>query len=168
MPTLRYFAYGSNLHPVRLVQRVPSSRAVGTAVLEGWSLRFHKRGQDGSAKCDIVRDRLSRDQVHGVVYQMDAREQDRLDAAEGAGYESLRLRLDGHGAVFLYVALQTHIDAALKPFSWYKSLVLHGARHHALPGHYVRRIERVEATLDPDPERHAQHQAILHAGSRPE
>lgn len=161
MSTLRYFAYGSNLHPTRLARRVPSSRILDTAVLEGWSLRFHKRGEDGSGKCDVVRAAGAGDRVHGAVYRMDAREQECLDAAEGPGYEPLRLRLDGHGTVFLYVALPCHIDGGLKPFSWYKSLVLHGARHHALPEPYVQRIAEVEAVPDPDPERHARHRAIL-------
>lgn len=161
MATLRYFAYGSNLHPERLARRVPSSRILATAILEGWSLHFHKRGEDGSGKCDVVRTTAPGDHVHGAVYHMDAREREDLDAAEGPGYEARQLRLDGHGLVFLYVALPTHIDGRLRPFSWYKSLVLHGARHHRLPEPYVQRIADVEAIPDPDTERHARHRAIL-------
>ena len=44
-----YAAYGSNLHPARLSRRAPSAEFVGTALLPGWELRLHKRGQDGSA-----------------------------------------------------------------------------------------------------------------------
>ena len=50
--TLLYFAYGSNLHPERLRERVPSAESLGVARLEAHVLRFHKRGRDGSGKCD--------------------------------------------------------------------------------------------------------------------
>lgn len=36
---LLYFAYGSNLHPLRLQRRTPSARLAGLAVLEGHVLR---------------------------------------------------------------------------------------------------------------------------------
>lgn len=52
---MRYFAYGSNLCVRRLRRRVPSARALGPARLDGWTLRWHKRGEDGSGKCSIAR-----------------------------------------------------------------------------------------------------------------
>jgi len=50
-----YFAYGSNMAAERLRARVPSARLMGSAVLAGHALRFHKPGSnDGSAKCDAA------------------------------------------------------------------------------------------------------------------
>ena len=66
---LLYFAYGSNLHPTRLGDRAPSVELVGTAVLEGHALRFHKRGADGSGKCNALAtgSRLSDAQKFGAI-----------------------------------------------------------------------------------------------------
>lgn len=53
-PTVLYFAYGSNLCLPRLRSRVPSVALVGTAVLSGYELRWHKRSTDTSGKCDVI------------------------------------------------------------------------------------------------------------------
>nr|MDQ2697092.1 gamma-glutamylcyclotransferase [Pseudomonadota bacterium] len=84
-PLLKYFAYGSNLHPLRLRERVPSATVLGVAELAGWRLRFHKRGQDRSGKCNIIPTGRSGDRVIGVIYAMAAADKDKLDAAEGLG-----------------------------------------------------------------------------------
>ena len=39
------FAYGSNMLRARIQARVPSARAIGTALLAAKALRWHKRGQ---------------------------------------------------------------------------------------------------------------------------
>jgi hypothetical protein len=53
-PRLHYLAYGSNLHPIRLRQRVNSARLIATLSLPGYRVLFNKRGQDLSAKCNLV------------------------------------------------------------------------------------------------------------------
>ena len=70
---LYYFAYGSNLHPVRLLERVPSAQLVGGML--SWSqhrLAFHKKSQDGSSKCNLVHTGEESDEVYGAIYQMDS------------------------------------------------------------------------------------------------
>ena len=166
MNTLYYFAYGSNLHPERLRERVPSSRALAVAELDGHLLRFHKRGRDGSGKCSILPSDRPRDRVFGVVYRMAAAERANLDRAEGlgAGYLRVELTVRVEGAaqpVFSYRAQDGHIDDALAPFTWYHRLVLAGARHHGLPADYIAAIEAIAALPDPDTERHARHQRLL-------
>ncbi len=47
-----YFSYGSNMSSRRLLSRVPSARFITSASLPGHALHFHKKGLDGSAKCD--------------------------------------------------------------------------------------------------------------------
>lgn len=166
MSTLYYFAYGSNLHPERLRERVPSSRALAVAELDGHLLRFHKRGRDGSGKCSILPSGRPQDRVFGVVYRMAAAERILLDRAEGlgAGYRRIELivRVDGMPRpVFSYRAQDEYIDEALLPFTWYRRLVLAGARHHGLPAAYVAAIEAIAARPDPDRERHARHERLL-------
>lgn len=151
---LLYLAYGSNLHPVRLGERVPSARLLGTVVLAGWSLRFHKRSDvDGSAKCDLLRTGADSDQAYGAVYRMAAGDKPALDAAEGAGYRQQTLELDFDGAprrAFAYLAEAAYRDESLAPYDWYRDLVVAGARFLALPRPYVAAIERVSAIPDPD------------------
>lgn len=166
MSVLLYFAYGSNLLPRRLQARVPSARPRRTVQISGWSLRFHKRGQDGSAKCNLLRTGVSADIAHGAVYEIAADERAHLDRAEGLGhgYELAWLELEELGRVFLYCAAETHIDERLRPFTWYKDYVTAGARHHGFPAGYIASIRSIGAVHDPDPERHRQNLALLTAG----
>lgn len=163
MKWLRYFAYGSNLHPGRLASRTPSARAMGTTFLAGWSLRFHKRGSDGSAKCNVMHSGNESDCAYGAVYGMEAKDKLVLDRVEGLGrgYEELWLEAPGHGPVFLYVASPTFVSDGLVPFSWYKAYVLAGARYHALPRAYIDEIDRVPTMEDPDQERQKRNWKIL-------
>lgn len=163
---LKYFAYGSNMHPYRLWQRVPSSAPIETVELIGHVLRFHKRSPDGSGKCNIFRTGLESDRVIGMLYRIDPGERESLDRAEGlgSGYFHAELSVSGRTGshlAFAYVADPRFIDDALKPYSWYKALVLSGARTHGLPLEYVSAIERHEAIDDPDDARHREHLRIL-------
>jgi len=163
-----YFAYGSNLHPRRLHERVRSAAVLGSAVLEGHLLRFHKRGRDGSGKCDAMRTDRPEDVVLGVLYRVDLVDVGTLHDVEGVGrgYEVHDVRVrDGHAHVraFTYVAGSSWIDPALVPWDWYKALVLAGARHHRFADAYVRAIDAVESRPDPDAGRAAEHAALLAA-----
>ena len=170
---LHYFAYGSNMHPQRLEQRVPSSRALTWARLAHHRLCFHKNGKDGSGKCNVLFTGDARHQVCGVVYRMCAGERHLLDAAEGlgAGYDLTRQTVVCHQGheheVFFYVATPTHIDDRLQPFAWYKQLVVDGARAHGLPAHYLAQLREVVAVDDPDPVRAALHLGILDRSGHP-
>ena len=174
MSRLLYFAYGSNLHPLRLRQRVPSSRPFGVASLSGYQLRFHKNGRDGSGKCNVFFTGLVTDRVYGVLYQMAVAEKPLLDAAEGVGngydVHEIEVLTEVHGTqqAFSYVAAVGHIDDGLAPYDWYHALVVAGARHHQLPAEYVDRIAAVTAVADPDRERHLLHQRILSVAGRPD
>ena len=161
-----YFAYGSNLHPRRLGERVPSAVPIGVACLTAHTLRFHKRGRDGSGKCDAWWTGAASDRVIGVVFRLAPVDVDRLDRIEGVGvgYDVSEVRVgltDGDTTAFTYRATADAVDATLAPWEWYKALVLLGARHHRLPADYVERIEDVVARPDPDAARAAEHAALL-------
>lgn len=163
MASVLYLAYGSNLLPRRLRARTASARLAGTIGLPGWSLRFHKRGQDGSAKCNLVPTGRSADMAYGAVFEIPEAERSRLDTAEGLGkgYELEWLEMDGFGRLFLYLAAPSHIEDGLRPFSWYKALVAAGAAYHGFPEDYVACIRQLAACEDPDPERHRRHLSLL-------
>ncbi len=148
---LKYFAYGSNMHPGRMRERTPSAQELGRACLPGWSLKFHKRGRDQTAKCGVVRTGCDADHVWGAVYCIDPAEVCALDEAEslGCGYYKTHCEVEGHGRVFFYVAMDEHIDERLKPLEWYKRYVVEGALHHCLPDEYVRMLCSVPAVDEP-------------------
>lgn len=153
-----YFAFGSNMTHARLRARVGTCEVVGTALLAGHALRFHKRGADGSGKCDAYRTQGKDDQVHGVVYRLTPAQLSRLDDFEGPGYVRRVLALVGMGRVVhaaTYLARGEYIDPGLRPFSWYKELVLHGAVEHGLPLGYRVLIASVAPIDDGDAERAA-------------
>ena len=146
--TYRYFAYGSNLSTERLRARVPSARARGRGRLLHHALRWHKIGRDGSGKCDIV-PTSAPSVVWGVLFDVAQDEKPALDAVEGLGigYFEKEVRIvtdDGECLALTYHANPARIDAALRPFDWYKDYVVRGAREHGLPADYIRELEVVE------------------------
>ncbi|HED12762.1 MAG TPA: gamma-glutamylcyclotransferase [Gammaproteobacteria bacterium] len=158
---MKYFAYGSNLHPARLRKRAPSAEVIGVVQLVGWHLRFHKRSKDGSGKCNIIRTDQPTNVVYGVVYEIDPMEKGALDRAEGLGYgyDESRLPIDGYKDVFCYTA--SEVDDSLERYTWYQGYVIVGARYHGLPEAYVQGIEIVEGIQDPDEARHLTNMQIL-------
>ena len=157
---LTYAAYGSNLHPARLLKRTPTARLLGTACLPDWSLGFCKRSKDASGKCTI---RPGSDGVHVAIFELSAADKQVLDEIEGLGngYSEILLDVPGFGNCFSYVAESSHIDETLRPYDWYRELVLAGARLHGFPDDYVQRLEAVPTTADPDGERAARRWALV-------
>jgi hypothetical protein len=159
------FAYGSNMLINRITdkKRCPSARALGTAELRGYELKWHKRSQDGSGKCDVVQTDDVNSVVYGVLYQIPASEKLALNKAEGLGhgYEAKEVEVVSKGAshkAFVYYATET--DSSLKPYTWYKELVVAGAREHALPGIYLDRLVATDATEDSDRNRHTRNSQL--------
>jgi len=147
-----YAAYGSNLHPLRLTERAPSARFVATGFLPDWSLHFHKRSNDGSAKCNIL---SGGDGIHVAVFEISAADKLALDSIEGlgVGYAETMLSVPDIGDCVSYVAEKSHIDDSLAPYDWYKELVLLGTRIHEFPHGYRNRIRSLPTRQDPDPQR---------------
>ncbi len=164
--TLYYLAYGSNLHPHRLSERVASCRPIEMVVLDNYSLRFHKRSKDNSGKCNAFYTGHSEDRIHGVIYEFNSTEKKVLDNIEGIGkgYEVKFLSIPVFGIeqeVFIYTAIEDYIDETLKPYSWYKELVLQGAIFHGFPRFHIDALTKIEAMPDPNDERRAKHVALL-------
>jgi hypothetical protein len=150
---LYYFAYGSNLHPVRLSRRVPSARLTAVATLAEHTLRFHKRGKDESGKCNAFYTGQPEHHVLGAVYEIAAEEKPILDDHEGPGYEVKSLtvtRTNEPLDVFAYIATESHIDEMLQPYTWYRKLVHLGARHLGFPESYFKAFLAVNALPDPN------------------
>lgn len=161
-----YAAYGSNLHPERLLRRTPSAEFLGTARVGGLQLEFHKRGRDGSGKCSIAENRADTGaHVFVAVYALSRGDSLRLDRIEGvgSGYAHATLAVPGFGRCLSYRAEPGHVDDSLQPFDWYRELVLLGCHRHAFPAAYRAAIEAVGSRPDPDALRRARHRDILAA-----
>lgn len=163
---MHYFAYGSNLHPARLKERVPSARLIGAVELHSHQLVFNKKGTDGSGKCSLLTTGSVSQSVHGALYELDAGHKTVLDKFEskGIGYMDSLIQLQHAGrkyTCFTYFARQSHIDENLKPYHWYKKLVILGARYLQFPESYVDSIERVGSTEDPNQDRSTANRELI-------
>ena len=136
---VRIFAYGSNMHPGRMEQRVRTAAARGRARLPGHRLACDKPGRDGSAKANVLPH--PEEEVWGVLWEIDRLELATLDGFEG-GYERTTLTVwheeDGEVDVEVYVSERRCADPV--PFDWYKTYLVEGARAHGLPGDWVARL----------------------------
>lgn len=153
------FAYGSNMFEQRFRSRVPHAQFMSTATLSGYSLKFHKRSSDGSAKCNVVVDES--DEVLGILFRVPANEKARLDAAEGLGrgyHEELVTVVSDSGErikALAYIADPNAIDDTLSPYNWYRHHVAIGAQDHGLAESYIASILAIRAVEDPDKARAA-------------
>lgn len=157
---MHYAAYGSNLHPARLAERLPAARLIGTAHLPNWSLRFHKRSKDESGKCSIL---PGNDGVYVAIFDISAADKRLLDGIEGlgSGYAGTVLSVPPFGDCASYIAEESHVDDTLRPYDWYKALVLAGAKFHGFPEDYLARIESMQAIRDPDAQRGTEQWALV-------
>ncbi|MEL7085633.1 MAG: gamma-glutamylcyclotransferase family protein [Cyanobacteria bacterium P01_A01_bin.3] len=161
-----YFAYGSNLHPARLSDRTPSAQLITTGCVRGRCLVFHKIGRDGSAKCDALLSAHSNSTVFGALYQLDPQDIPTLDKFEalGAGYNREILSISTETRTlqaFAYIAQAQYVNPDLKPFHWYKQLVIAGAKLHQFPVPYIASIAAIDTIPDPKIERAAQNLGVL-------
>lgn len=147
-----YAAYGSNLHPLRLQQRTPSARLLGTAFSPDYSLRFQKWSLDGSGKCGIFKGSSG---VHFAIYELAGEDKSVLDKIEGVGlgYEVEIIDLPDFDECITYVPARSHVRHELAPYDWYHEIVLLGCEHHGFPTDYIDRIRQETVSEDPDRER---------------
>ena len=145
----RYAAYGSNLHPVRLTERLPTAELLGHAFVPGHSLRFDKRSRDGSAKCGID---AGGNGVYMAVFEVSVSERADLDAIEGVGhgYEPLDIDVPGFGRCFTYEATPSHVEAGIPAYDWYREYVLLGCLLHGFPSDYTAAVAAKIVTHDQD------------------
>ena len=162
--TRLYLAYGSNLHPIRLNGRLPSSRLLATIELHQCRLAFHKRGMDGSGKCDLIPEQDDHLSL-GALYQIAVDEIGELDRLEG-GYQQveLELELDRQRLIaFTYQARPEKIDPSLLPFDWYRSLIEAGGDYLGFPTNPRRDLQQFDVQSDSNSERAAHHLQLLQA-----
>jgi gamma-glutamylcyclotransferase len=158
------FAYGSNMLTARLRGRVLSATPVGIGRLSGHLLKWDKRSSDGSGKCDAEATGRKEDFVWGVLFELNSNEKAALDRAEGLGqgYEERQIEvISDRGPVQAFAYIATTKDPSLRPYDWYKALVVAGAREHGLPEEYVQLLDRIGSVQDPDRARAAKNAKLI-------
>lgn len=156
---IQYFAYGSNMLTERLRDRCASANVRGVASVADWTLSFSKKSRHGCGMATIEQAPESR--LFGVVFELDERELRKLDAAEGVSYgynrdDAFLVQMQDSGEALktsTYIADSMHCDSNLRPFDWYRALVVAGARQHGLPSDYINRIGAIQSIADPLPGR---------------
>jgi gamma-glutamylcyclotransferase len=85
---------------------------------------------------------------------MDETERHRLDRVEGLGrgYELLRAQVrtpNGPRVAFTYTGSAGSLDDTVRPYSWYKRILVRGARQNQLPQAYINQLQSVPTVEDP-------------------
>jgi hypothetical protein len=101
--------------------------------------------------------------VHVAVYEISNADKQRLDAIEGVGrgYADSVVDIPGFSDCRTYRAEAEFVDDSLRPYEWYRDLVLVGCRSHGFPEAYVARVEAIASIEDPDAERRERHRQLL-------
>jgi len=165
--SIYYFAYGSNLHPLRLKKRIPNARLISKAQLKGYRLRFNKKGQDGSSKCNIHYTGHKVDFVHGAVYGITESDLETLDKIEGlnCGYIHQYLALEINRNLLqtlTYIAMPEYLDEQNHPFTWYRDIVIEGMEFLGFNREYIQNIKEITGKEDDDKYRHELMYELLH------
>ena len=69
------------------------------------------------------------------------------------GYHNASIEVPDFGTCSTYLGATTHVCDGLKPYDWYKEMVLLGCRKLDFPGRYRSVIEAVKNGPDPDERR---------------
>ena len=163
---LYYFAYGSNIHPIRLTKRIKSAQFISAYKLDNYKLKFNKISKDNSSKCNIELSSNTADKVYGVIYEIDELDLKKLDLVEGLnkGYIHKAFMLDAKlnkKSFFTYVAVPEFIDEDNKPYKWYKDMVIAGMEYYIFNPDYINNVKILEAKEDFDIIRQAKMLKIL-------
>lgn len=166
---MKYFAYGEMMFSPQLIHIVSDVKCLGVAKVMGYRMYFHSRGlNDPSGKCNIVPVKDADSEIYGVLYEIPVSQRCLLDKAEGLGYGNQETTLkvfpanpeDKDNAIpasgvyaFTYIAHKDNVFEDLVPYSWYKEIIISGAKEHHLPADYIHYLEQFASTPDPNVQR---------------
>lgn len=162
-----YFAYGSNLHPIRLEDRLGQVEFFGKGKLHSTEIHFHKVGSDGSGKATIQSSSDPDNVVWGALYKLSKKQEKLLDKFEslGAGYNKIHIEAELENGksmpCFTYEGMSEYIDYNSLPFHWYKQLVIFGSLYLSFPQKYVEFLEDVPSEADTNSKRADTNQRLI-------
>ena len=148
-----YFAYGSNLEQRRMLERCPSARPVGHAILQGYRLDFplsDKNWRGGVA--GVLRDKKA--QVEGIVYELTLEDLEALDRFEDVAlgdYFRKKQELefpDGTPMEAWVYFPGRYGKNQYPPSEAYKAALVSGAIEHGLSERYVRFLKSISVNTE--------------------
>ena len=174
---MKYFAYGAKMISAGLYSIVPQAQCLGVVKVMGYKLCFHNKSMlDASGKCNIIPVKDPANEVYGVLYEIPARDRYLLDKDQSLGYGNQEVTIKVYPAfhdpdsllippagvfAFTYIAHKDNIFEDLVPFTWYKELIVSGAKEHRLPADYIHRLEQCSSTPDPNVHRATKQKRFL-------
>lgn len=153
--TFLSFAYGSNMCTGKLRQVARSAVPEFIGKMENHQLVFNKLSIDGSGKGNVAFKKDSH--VWGVVFRISDEDRAPLNTSE-SGYKSCESvevvdSLGNKHRVQCYIAKEENIRPNLRPFDWYLTFVVRGAKQHDLPPQYIEYLDSFEFNIDTDTNR---------------
>jgi gamma-glutamylcyclotransferase (GGCT)/AIG2-like uncharacterized protein YtfP len=141
---LLYFAYGSNMDPEHMQDRVPEAQAVGPARLDGFRLEFNvysTEWEGGAANLELDENA----HVWGVLWNVSDDALQGLDAFQG--HPSFFRREDvvvhgSEGPVIAWTYRVAHQKGYIRPTDAYVHRLRAGVRVHGLPPEALDMIDR--------------------------
>ncbi len=139
--TVRYFAFGANLHPATLERRRIEPLRHASARLDGHRLVFDLPGVPVFEPA-FANIHPADDHVWGVLYELSTADMRRLRSYEGAAYGEVDVEVESDGARVTARAFSAEERHRPRPPSRrYLRVITEGARHHALPDPWIDRLE---------------------------
>jgi gamma-glutamylcyclotransferase (GGCT)/AIG2-like uncharacterized protein YtfP len=142
---MMYFAYGSNMDPEQMSQRVVGARALGPARLDGFSLTFSvysNKWEGGAANIELEPE----GHVWGVLWEVPDEHAERLDAYEGhpVFYRREEVSVDGpDGTVVAMTYRIAHQEGTyIRPTDQYLQRMRTGIRRHGIPPEALDQMDR--------------------------
>lgn len=151
--SMLYFAYGSNLDPEQMKERCPDAVVVGIGYVADHSLCFPRRSRKRGCGVSSI-ERQAGQCVWGAVYRLSPSDLAELDKSEGFR-EDRPSEQNSYDRVSVPVVIGEQVSNALTyvarreesaplPNAAYLTQIMVGARHHGLPGDYLRYLESLQ------------------------
>ena len=140
---ITYFAYGSNMNPERIGERIGRVPIGRSASLRDYVLRFSARSKDDLRTGYGNIEPQAGSIVHGVAYDLTEEELGKIDVYEGVAWghyyrETVELATEQEGRIsaIAYVTCAEWVSEGLKPPRWYLDHLLAG--RDLLPQEYAQ------------------------------
>ena len=155
-----YFGYGSNLWKDQMIQRCPTSEYLGIARLNGYRWIINNRGYANVVE-PSANDTSADDVVWGLVYSLEAEDEERLDVNEGVPYAYTKelLKVDywpasnsskpnttapaAEETMLVYIdRKRTKPDTPKKEYIYRMNMGIKDAEAEGMPREYVEKVVR--------------------------
>ncbi|MFZ2170707.1 MAG: gamma-glutamylcyclotransferase family protein [Methylococcaceae bacterium] len=136
-----YFAYGSNMLPERLLERIRKYHAAFPVSLPNYRFTYNKKSINGTAKANIVTSDGT--VVYGACFEIDDDDFAILTKYEG-GYDrrNITVKTSEGKDIEAVTYISSSIDNTRVASDEYKKLVLKGANYWALDKSYIQEYLR--------------------------